>query len=267
MTGANPLQLRLDFRQGRRPPAPTGALAPGWTQANIAILPAAMADDFETFLRANSAACPLLSRGRSGDPTLPELGHDIDIRRDLPRFRIFRDGRPSGDPTDIAALWRDDLVPFAVGCSLSFESDLVAGGVDLRCFGEGVTCSAFDSDVPVIGVGPFKCNLVVSMRAIREAQVERVTAITRAHPDAHGAPVHAGDPAAIGVDLQRPIDGIGLTDIRTGEVPVFWACGVTMERAITAARPDLAFTHAPGHMLITDRRPAKFSRRSRSQVA
>lgn len=233
---------------------PTGAQAPGLVQTNLAIVPDAIADDFHEFLKANPAPFPLLARGRAGDPFLPELGADIDLRTDLPRYRIFRTGIPTDDPTDICTLWRDDLVAFAIGCSLTFEADLVAGGVDLRCHAPGVTCSAFDSSIPLVPFGPFAGNMVVSMRAVRTRQVDLAEEITRNHPDAHGAPVHAGDPAEIGVDLAHPIDGIGLTDIRAGETPVFWACGVSLERAIAHAAPDLAITHAPGHMLITDRR-------------
>ncbi|MCC6008682.1 MAG: DUF1445 domain-containing protein [Rhodobacteraceae bacterium] len=243
--------LRLDARAGRLT-GPTGSMVPGLTQANLAILPAALADDFARFLAANPAPFPLLARGRTGDPHLPELGRDIDLRTDLPRYRVFRDGRPVGDPTDIADLWRDDLVAFAIGCSLSFEAALVAGGVALRCHAPGLTCSAFDSALPLVPVGPFGGRMVVSMRAVRRDQVARAQAISAAHPQAHGAPVHVGDPAAIGVDVSQPIDGIGLTDIAGGEVPVFWACGVSLERAITHAAPDLAITHAPGHMLVTD---------------
>jgi uncharacterized protein YcsI (UPF0317 family) len=243
--------LRLDARNGRLT-GPTGSTASGLMQANLALIPDALADAFETFLCANPAPFPLLARGGAGDPSLPDLGVDIDLRRDLPRYRVFREGRPIADPTDIEAFWRADLVPFAIGCSLSFEADLVAGGVALRCHAPGYTCSAFDSSVPLTPVPPFGGQLVVSMRAVLADQVARAEAITRAHPQAHGAPVHVGDPAAIGVDLSRPIDGIGLTDIQPGEVPVFWACGVSLERAIAHAAPDLAITHAPGHMLITD---------------
>lgn len=231
---------------------PTGALVPGHVQANLALIPLALADAFEAFLEANPAPFPLLARGRPGDPGLPELGRDIDLRHDLPRYRVFRHGLPVATPADIADLWRDDLVPFAIGCSLTFEADLVAGGVDLRCHAPGVTCSAFDTDLPMTPVPPFGGNLVVSMRAVRAGQLDRARRITASHPLAHGAPVHAGDPAAIGVDLSRPIDGIGLSDLLPGEVAVFWACGVSLERAITTAAPDLAITHAPGHMLVTD---------------
>lgn len=247
-----PRALRHAARDGRLT-SPTGSMAPRFMQANLALIPADLADSFHAFLSANPAPFPLLVRGRAGDPTLPDLGEDIDLRHDLPRYRVFRDGIASGDPTDIHDIWRDDLVPFAIGCSLSFEADLVAGGVALRCHGPGVTCSAFDSDVPLVPVGPFGGRMVVSMRAVPSGRVDIAYAITRAHPTAHGAPIHEGDPSAIGVDLARPIDGIGLTDLRPGETPVFWACGVSLERAIAHAAPDLAITHAPGHMLITDR--------------
>lgn len=246
-----PRDLRLACRKGRLA-GPTGSLAPGFMQANLGIVPASLADEFEAFLRANPAAFPLLARGRAGDPMMPELGAGIDLRTDLPRYRVFRAGVPVGDPETIADLWRDDLVAFAIGCSLSFEADLVAGGVTLRCHAPGKTCSAFDTALALTPVGPFGGTLVVSMRAVRAEQVALATAITRAHPMAHGAPVHAGDPGAIGVDLTRPIDGIGLTDIGPGEVAMFWACGVSLERAIAHGAPDLAITHAPGHMLITD---------------
>jgi len=243
--------FRLAARSGRLT-GPTGSLGDGLAQANLALIPAALADDFAAFLSANPAPFPLLARGRPGDPTLPELGEGIDLRTDLPRYRVFRHGMPAGDPTDVLAHWRDDLVPFAIGCSLSFEADLVAGGVGLRCHGPGLQCSAFDTALPMVPVGPFGGQMVVTMRAVAAPQVALATDITRAHPQSHGAPLHAGDPATIGVDLSRPIDGIGLSDVQPGEVPVFWACGVSLERAIAHAAPDLAITHAPGHMLITD---------------
>lgn len=244
-------EWRARFRAGET--RQTAALLPGHVQANIAILPARFADDFEAFLRANPAACPLLARGAAGDPALPELGETIDIRSDLPKYRVFREGSPTEFAADITNLWRDDLVTFAIGCSLTFEAHLVAAGVALRCYGPGVSCSAFDTDIANAAAGPFAGNLVVSMRAVRREQLDLAISVTAARPDSHGAPVHAGDPAAIGVDLSSPIDGLGLNDIQPGEVPVFWACGVTMERAIASAGVPFAITHAPGHMLVTDR--------------
>jgi len=250
-----PAEWRMRFREGEV--RQTAGLCPGMVQANLALISAAFADDFELFLRANPAACPMLERGLPGDPGLPALGQ-IDLRRDLPLYRVFDGGQEAGFLTDIASIWKEDLVPFAIGCSLSFEADLVAAGVRLRCHAPGKSCSAFDTALPNQPAGPFAGNLVVSMRAVRADQLALAAAVTRNHPQAHGAPVHAGDPAEIGVDLSRPIDGLGMTDIQPGEVPVFWACGVTVERAIAAARLPFAITHAPGHMLITDLPAAPF---------
>lgn len=246
-----PAQLRAQFRAGEV--RQTSALCNGYMQANLAVIPEAWADDFEAFLMANPAACPLLARGRAGEWGLPALG-EFDLRQDLPLYRLFRNGRPTAHCANVASYWTADLTAFAIGCSLSFEADLLAAGVTLRCHGAGRSCSAFDTTLSNRPAGGFGGNLVVSMRAIPEDQVALAIAVTTAHPETHGAPVHIGDPAAIGVNLSRPIDGLGLTDIQPGEVPVFWACGVTMERAITSARIPFAITHAPGHMLITDRR-------------
>lgn len=247
----SPRALRLACRSGRLT-GPTAALAPGFVQANLGIVPVALADEFEDFLNANPAAFPLLARGMPGNPSLPALGEGIDLRRDLPRYRVFQLGRRVLDTSDITEWWRDDLVAFAIGCSLSFEADLVSGGVALRCHGSGLSCSAFDSALPLRSVGAFGGNLVVTMRAVPVDAAPLAEAITRRHPLAHGGPVHIGDPTQIGVDLSRPIDGIGLTDILPGEVAMFWPCGVSLERALTEAAPELSITHAPGHMLITD---------------
>src|SRR5690606_10539114 len=149
-TAPSPAAWRARFRDGEV--RQTAALAPGFAQANMAFIPAAYADDFEAFLRANPAACPLIARGEAGDPTLPTLG-DFDLRHDLPLYRLFEDGRPVARVPDIGEHWRDDLVPFAIGCSLTFESDLVAAGVALRCYAPGVSCSAFDTNIPNAAAG------------------------------------------------------------------------------------------------------------------
>ena len=248
---SRPSELRNRFRSGAVSGL-TAGMAPGWQQANIAIVPKQHADDFEGFLRANPEACPLLARGRAGDPFLPELGAGIDLRRDLPKYRVSYHGHIAAEPSDITCFWRDDLVAFAIGCSLSFESALAAEGVALRSHAPGASCAAFDSTLPAVATGPFATKLVLTMRAVPHKDLAKVISITSRYPQAHGAPIHVGTPEEIGVDLASPIDGIGVTDIRTDEVPVFWACGVTMERALARASLDLAITHAPGHMLITD---------------
>ncbi|WP_309083808.1 D-glutamate cyclase family protein [Chelativorans sp.] len=251
MKNATPAEIRRAARAGTFA-APTAGLAPGYQQANIVIVPADVADSFLAYVQANPQACPLLAVGRAGDPSLPTLGKEIDIRTDLPRYRVFRHGVIAEDPTQVTHPWREDLVTFALGCSLGFEAALLSAGVHLRCFAPDASCSAFESTIETTAAGPFSGPLVASMRAVPAEHVELVREITAAHPETHGAPVHIGEPALIGVDLTQPIDGIGLTDVLEGEVPVFWACGVTPQYALQRAKLPLAITHAPGHMLVTD---------------
>jgi len=246
-----PSELRRLARSGRMRDK-TGSLAGGYQQANIAILPAAHAEDFRAYVAANSAACPLLAIGEPGDPSLPTLGTDVDIRFDLPRYRVIRHGEIADDPYAVDDIWQDDLVTFALGCSLGFESLVMAAGAELRCHAPGQTCSAFITDISTAEAGSFGGPLVVTMRAVKREQAELVAAITAAHPETHGGPIHIGDPAEIGVDITRPIEGIGLTDVRPDEVAMFWPCGVTSQYALAQARLPLTITHFPGHMLVTD---------------
>jgi uncharacterized protein YcsI (UPF0317 family) len=252
-TRLSPVALRQAIREGKWT-GPTGALAPGFEQGNVVILPEAMAGDFRLYCQRNPKPCPLMAEGRPGDPMLPVLGAGIDLRTDLPRYRVFRAGESPADVTDISDLWRGDLVAFVLGCSLSFEAALVQADVRLRHYELGTTCTAYMSDLKTVPAGPFETNLIVTMRAIRRDQSERVIALTRGFSQSHGEPVHVGDPAAIGIkDLADTYEDIGLNNVQDDEVPMFWACGVTALEAVRAAAPDLFITHAPAHMLITDR--------------
>ncbi len=232
----------------------TAGLAPGHVQGNIVILPAQHAAAFAAFCRANQQACPLLATSRPGDPALPALGDDIDMRHDLPGYRVFRGGLPTEEVTDIAALWRDDLVTCVIGCSFTFEAALIAAGIPLRHVTQGRNVAMYRTDRATVPAGPFGGPLGVSMRPLRAADAGRAAAITAGFPDMHGAPVHRGDPAALGIaDLRRPDYGDAVA-VEPGEVPVFWACGVTSQVAAEAARLPFFIAHAPGKMLITDRR-------------
>jgi uncharacterized protein YcsI (UPF0317 family) len=232
----------------------TAGQCPGYAQGNLVVLPRALAADFERFCRANARACPLIGMTPApGDPRVPALGADIDLRLDLPAYCLFRDGQLTAEVADLAAHWRDDLVGFVLGCSFSFEEALVAAGIPLRHLDEGKNVAMYRTSIPNAPVGPFAGNMVVSMRPIARELVARATAVTARFPAVHGAPVHVGDPGAIGVaDLGRPDFGDAVA-VAAGEVPVFWACGVTPQEAIRAARPPLSITHKPGHMLVTDR--------------
>ena len=232
----------------------TSGLAPGFVQGNVAIVPEAHAAAFERYCRLNAQACPVLVVSRPGDPALPTLGVGIDIRHDLPRYRVYRHGALDGEPTDIAALWRDDLVSFVIGCSFTFERALVHAGIPMRHTLLGRNVAMYRTSVATAPAGPFGGPLVVSMRPIAAADVARAADITGRFPDQHGRPVHHGDPAAIGIlDIMRPDYGDPV-DILPGEVPVFWACGVTSQAALEFARLPFFMAHAPGSMLVTDLR-------------
>ena len=230
----------------------TSGQAPGHVQGNVAIVPGAYATDFELYCRRNAQACPLLAMSRPGDAHLPTLGDDVDIRTDLPRYRVYRDGAPVGEQTDIADLWQDDFVTFIIGCSFTFERALIAAGIPLRHVTEGRNVAMYRTTLPTVPAGPFGGPLVVSMRPVRAEDADRAAEITGHYPDMHGRPVHIGDPAALGItDLSRPDYGDAVA-VLPGEVPVFWACGVTSQSALESARLPLFMAHAPGCMLITD---------------
>lgn len=234
----------------------TSGQAPGFVQGNVAIVPAEHAVEFERFCRLNAQACPLLAVSQPGDPALPTLGHDIDIRTDLPRYRVYRDGVFTDEVADVAALWRGDLVTFVIGCSFTFERALAAGGIPLRHVQEGRNVAMYRTSVPTMAAGLFGGPLVVSMRPVRAGDAARAADITGRFADQHGRPVHTGAPAAIGIsDLSRPDYGDAV-DVLPGEVPMFWACGVTSQAALERARLPFFLAHAPGCMLVTDLRHA-----------
>ncbi|MEO6363132.1 MAG: putative hydro-lyase [Caldimonas sp.] len=230
----------------------TSGLADDLVQGNLVILPRPLAADFERFCALNPKPCPLLAVGAPGDPGLPTLGEGIDVRTDLPRYRVWRDGVLVDEPTDITALWRDDLVAFVLGCSFSFEWALRAEGVALRHVERGCNVPMYRSNIATVPAGVFHGPMVVSMRPFSGADAIKAVQITSRYPAVHGAPVHLGDPGAIGIaDLGRPDYG-DVVEVAAGEVPVFWACGVTPQAVIAAARPAFCITHAPGAMLVTD---------------
>ncbi len=244
--------LRLAIRAGRHH-AHTVGLAPGRVQGNLVVLPQSLAGDFMRFCQRNPKPCPLLAVTEPGDPVARELGEDVDLRTDVPRYRVWREGVLEGEVDDLRTLWRDDWVGFVLGCSFSFEQALLDDGIPLRHVAEGRNVAMYRTSIPTAPAGRFAGPLVVSMRPMTPAHAIRAVQVTSRFPSVHGAPVHFGDPAAIGIaDLSRPDYGDAV-DILPGEVPVFWACGVTPQAALIAARPEVCVTHAPGCMLVTDR--------------
>lgn len=240
------LVRRKDFK------GPTSGQCGEYAQANLVIIPSAYAEDFLRFCVRNPKACPLLGVGERGQWNIPSLGHDLDLRTDIPGYNVYRDGVLSEQPDEIVDLWYDDLVAFAIGCSFSFEHMLMQERIGLRHVEEGVNVPMYRTDIANVQAGRFAGQLVVSMRPMSGRHAIRAVQVTSRFPSVHGAPVHLGSPHAIGIaDLSRPDYGSAVT-IFEDEVPVFWACGVTPQSAIEAARLPLAITHRPGHMLVTD---------------
>ena len=230
----------------------TSSMAPGYVQANLAIIPSAWAYDFLKFCQRNPKPCPLLGVGETGQVAIPGLAEDLDIRRDVSGYRVWRDGRLAGDVPDLMELWQKDWVTFAIGCSFSFEQALQANGITVRNVEQDVNVSMFITNIQTERSGPFGGPLVVTMRPMKAKDAIRAVQITARYPKVHGAPIHFGDPAQIGIrDLSRPDYGDAV-QLHEGEVPVFWACGVTPQTAIQQAGLPICVTHVPGHMLVTD---------------
>jgi uncharacterized protein YcsI (UPF0317 family) len=238
---------------------PTPGLAMGYAQANMIILPLEWAYDFLLYAARNPKPCPILDVTEAGDPEPRLIAPKADVRTDLPRYRIWEDGELKDEPTDIKSFWRGDLVTFMIGCSFSFENALIQSGIGVRHIEENVNVPMYLTNVPCIPAGRFSGNMVMSMRPVPRAQVVKAVTCTALFPSVHGAPIHIGDPSAIGVeDINKPDFGDAVT-VKEGEVPVFWACGVTPQAAVMKSRPPFAITHAPGHMFITDKRDSDYA--------
>ncbi len=243
--------VRLRVRRGEHRGLTAGC-APGYVQANLAILPRDLATEFLRFCQLNPKPCPLLAASEPGDPRLPTLGADLDIRTDVPRYRIWRDGDLIEEVPDIKAYWRDDLVAFLLGCSFSFEEALLEDGIPLRHIACGSNVPMYRTNIDTVPAGRFRGPVVVSMRPLKPADAIRAVQITSRFPAVHGAPIHIGKPELIGIrDIMQPDYGDAVA-VEADELPVFWACGVTPQSVIAAVKPAFCITHAPGYMLVTD---------------
>ncbi len=246
-----PAQMRRAIRQGKYQ-GPTAGLCMGFAQCNLIALPKSLAYDFLLFAQRNSRACPVLEVSDAGSRRLEWLAQDLDLARDFPRYRLYENGELTGEYTDAEALWRPDLVSFLIGCSFSFEGALLEAGLPVRHIEQGRNVPMYRTNLPCRPAGVFQGNMVVSMRPMTPAQAIRAANVTAAMPRVHGAPIHWGDPATIGIqEIDRPDYGDAV-DQKPGEIPVFWPCGVTPQNVVTQAKPPFAITHSPGHMLITD---------------
>ncbi len=251
LLSASATKVRAAIRDGSYS-GHTAGLAAGKLQCNLAILPERFALDFLRFCQRNPKPCPIVGVSDSGDAALPTLGHDIDIRTDVSRYRIFCDGGFSAEVTDISDHWADDLVTVALGCSFTFENALLRAGIPVRHVETGRNVPMYRTDIDLVPAGPFAGKMVVTMRPIPAEMVPQATEICSHYPQAHGAPIAVGKSAQLGIaDLAQPDWGEPV-EVRPGEVPVYWACGVTPQNVLLDAGLPICITHSPGHMLIAD---------------
>jgi len=247
----SPRALREVFRAGQYTGLTTG-LAPGHLQGNLVILPSEAADEFEAFCHANPSSLPLIERGRAGDPMMAS-GEGFDIRTDLPKYRVWRDGRPAEAVTDIAAFWSGDSTAFLLGCWFANEDALARAGIRLRHLELGIQGALFRTNRPAVPAGRFAGPVVASMRPFATENTDRVAVITARNSLAHGAPIHMGDATELGIrDISAPDYGEPIPPL-PGETPIFWACGLTGQEALINAGLPFFISHEPGHMAITDR--------------
>lgn len=246
-----PTEVRRLIREGKIT-GETSGMCRGYAQANLVVLPKALALDFALFAIKNAKACPILEVTDAGSRFLSEIAKGADVATDLPKYRIYQKGEFIGEYTDISEFWRDDLVSFLIGCSFSFEGELLSADIPVRHIEERCNVPMYRTNIPCREAGIFHGNMVVSMRPIPFGLIPKAVQVTGAMPKVHGAPIHIGDPTVIGIkDIQTPDFGDAVT-IREGELPVFWPCGVTPQAVVMDSKPDFCITHAPGHMLLTD---------------
>ena len=250
-SNASPYEVRKLIREGKIN-YQTSGMCLGYAQANLAILPKDLAYDFLLFTQRNPKPCPILEVSDVGDPYLKKIAKDCNIATDIPKYRIYEKGILTGEYDDVSKFWRDDLVAFLIGCSFSFESELIENGVSVRHIEENRNVPMYLTNIDCEPAGVFSGKMVVSMRPLPPEQIVKAVNITASMPRVHGTPIHIGSPEQIGIkDINKPDFGEAVT-INKGETPVFWACGVTPQSVMMSSKPDFCITHAPGHMLITD---------------
>lgn len=258
LTTLNPIEAR-DMIRNNNWVKPTSGMANGYIQANLAVLPKEMAFEFLLFCQRNPKPCPIIDVTEPGS-RIPSLSAPLaDLSTDIPKYRVYRHGQLVEEKTDVSDLWDKNMVGFLIGCSFTFEDALLQNGIPIRHIEENCNVPMYKTNIPCVNAGRFEGPMVVSMRPMPEKDVIRAVQVTSRFPSVHGAPVHIGDPKSIGIkNINNPDFGDSVT-IKEGEVPVFWACGVTPQAVAMHVKPEIMITHAPGHMFITDLKNEDFS--------
>lgn len=251
LANAEPEIVREAIRQNQYA-GHTAGLCDGLLQCNLVILPQTLASDFYQFCEENTVFCPLLAKSDVGQFNINSLGKGIDLRTDLPLYNVYKQGLLIESRSDIREIWQDNFVAFAIGCSFTFERALLSSGIGMRHIEQDVTVPMFKTNIETKQIGPFGGKAVVSMRPIKETDIEKTRSICEHYAHAHGVPIHVGDPSKLGIaDINQPDWGSAVT-IKENEIPTFWGCGVTSQVAVMNAAPEVCITHAPGAMLITE---------------
>jgi len=251
LIGLHPRDIRALIR-ARRWTGPSEGQARGYAQANLVVLRRDAAFDFLLFCLRNRKPCPIVEVTDPGSPIVTQVADSADLRTDLARYCVYENGELAAEPEDITEYWRDDLVGFLIGCSYSFEEAMVQANIPLRHLDEDKIVSLYTTNVPCLPAGRFSGPMVVSMRPVKREQMVRAVQVTSRFPDTHGAPVHIGDPAAIGVDLDDVVFGSDRVEVKADEVPLFWGCGCTPQAVAIASKVDFMITHKAGHLFMTD---------------
>ena len=247
----DPVKVREMIRE-EKITGPTSGMCPGYAQANLVVLPKEYAYDFLLFTQRNPKSCPVLEVSEEGDRYLRRVAPGADIASEIPKYRIYEKGVLTGEYTNVESFWRKDLVSFLIGCSFSFESELLDAGIEVRHISMGCNVPMYITNIECEPAGIFSGKMVVSMRPIPYEQIVKAVTVTGQMPKVHGTPIHIGDTSVIGIkDVNKPDFGDAVS-IMPGEVPVFWCCGVTPQSVVMNVKPSFCITHAPGHMLITD---------------
>lgn len=254
----SPKEVRELIRKGEVN-MPTSGMSEGYLQANLAILPKKYAYDFLLFAQRNPKPCPILEVLDEGSSLTKIMADGADIKTDVPKYRIYRSGEFEKEVTDLKDVWQDDFVTFVIGCSFSFEKAMLEADVPVRHIEDEHNVPMYITNIECESAGVFHGNTVVSMRPIPYKDIVKATTVTARFPATHGAPIHIGDPSVIGIKNMDEPDFGERSEIKEGEVPVFWACGVTPQAVAMASKPDIMITHAPGHMLILDKKDAYVS--------
>jgi uncharacterized protein YcsI (UPF0317 family) len=243
----NSIEIRESIRSGKWEGMTVGR-AGRYVQTGLVVLPKSSAYDFLVFCQRNPKPCPLLEVTDPGCPTLTKLAPGADIRYEIGSYDIWREGKLDEQVPDIKQYWKKDSVGFMLGSSLTFSQALKEAECESST---GITL--YNTNITCVPSGSFKGHMVVTMQTLPPEKVARAVQVTGRFQATHGAPIHIGDPEAIGItDLSKTTGNTSAPSIPKGHVPLFWACSVTPQIIAQETKIDFMITHSSGHGFVTD---------------